>query len=83
MTKEKEAALSGNRAMSQERQQLDKAQHGLEAAAMLSEQLDKKSSVISRMKQETSVTWSYCVDVAIIIKRELVEVIKYPCCLGN
>ena len=62
MTKEKEAALSGNRAMSQERQQLDKAQHGLVAAAMLSEQLDKKSSVISHMKQETSVTWSYCVD---------------------
>ena len=55
MTKEKEAALSGNRAMSQERQQLDKAQHGLEAAAMLSEQLDKKSSVISHMKQEISV----------------------------
>merc|ERR1719468_731907 len=34
------------------RQQLDRAQQGLEAAARLSEQLDKKSTVISNLKQE-------------------------------
>ena len=37
------------------RQQLDRAQQGLEAAARLSEQLDKKSTVISNLKQEISV----------------------------
>ena len=37
------------------KQQLDRAQQGLEAAARLSEQLDKKSSAISNLKQEISV----------------------------
>lgn len=37
------------------KQQLDRAQQGLEAAARLSEQLDKKSSTISNLKQEISV----------------------------
>lgn len=37
------------------KQQLDRAQQGLEAAARLSEQLDKKSSTISNLKQEMSV----------------------------
>ena len=35
--------------------QLDRAQQGLEAAARLAEQLDKKSSTISNLKQEMSV----------------------------
>merc|ERR1719318_1323559 len=37
------------------KQQLDRAQQGLEAAARLSEQLDKKGTVITNMKQEISV----------------------------
>merc|ERR1711915_786654 len=37
------------------KQQLDRAQQGLEAAARLSEQLDKKATVISNLKQEMSV----------------------------
>jgi len=37
------------------KQQLDRAQQGLEAAARLSEQLDKKGSVITNLKQEISV----------------------------
>jgi len=37
------------------KQQLDRAQQGLEAAARLSEQLDKKGSVITNLKQEVSV----------------------------
>jgi len=36
------------------KQQLDRAQQGLEAAARLSEQLDKKGSVITNLKQEIS-----------------------------
>jgi len=37
------------------KQQLDRAQQGLEAAARLSEQLDKKGTVIANLKQEISV----------------------------
>merc|ERR1719342_876121 len=37
------------------KQQLDRAQQGLEAAARLSEQLDKKASTISNLKQEVTV----------------------------
>merc|ERR1719508_313191 len=37
------------------KQQLDRAQQGLEAAARLSEQLDKKGTVITNLKQEISV----------------------------
>merc|ERR1719318_810191 len=37
------------------KQQLDRAQQGLEAAARLSEQLDKKGVVITNLKQEISV----------------------------
>eukprot|EP00092_Neocalanus_flemingeri_P005733 GFUD01006173.1.p1 GENE.GFUD01006173.1~~GFUD01006173.1.p1 ORF type:complete len:1637 (+),score=606.37 GFUD01006173.1:190-5100(+) len=37
------------------KQQLDRAQQGLEAAARLSEQLDKKSTVVTNLKQEISV----------------------------
>merc|ERR1712142_1210095 len=36
------------------KQQLDRAQQGLEAAARLSEQLDKKGTVIANLKQEIS-----------------------------
>ena len=55
VAREARAAADTEEKLRNTRQQLERAHQGLEAAARLSEQLDKKSSVISNLKQEVSV----------------------------